>query len=80
MLSIFSIPQPETNRYNGKLLFRNYYALLENPEYIQCFRYVKGLEKNNLSNLFVANLTHKVIPIDTFECTNCVSVCRPCIK
>ena len=49
-------------------------------EHIQCFRYVKVLEKENLSNLFVANLTHKMIPLDTYERTDCVKVCRPCIK
>jgi hypothetical protein len=38
------------------------------------------LEKENLSNLFVANLTHKTMSMDTYERTNCVRVCRPCIK
>ena len=49
-------------------------------EYIQCSCYVKVLEKENLSNLSVANLTHKMILMDTYESTNCVRVCRPCIK
>jgi hypothetical protein len=49
-------------------------------EYIQSSRYVTGFQKENLNDLNVSNLIHKMMSMDTYERTNCVRVCRPCIK